>query len=202
MTEPKQKAAHMWRRDSLDWYVEPVWVTAALAKVERFVGSVLDPSCGGGNIVEALRAAGIDAVGSDIRRRVPDGTAWFVGEQDFLAIAAICQPNICMNPPFFRALGAEAFIRHALALASGKVAAFVDIRFLAGAKRAADLFAVYPPHRVWSISPRPSCPPGEFLHSGGKAENGTSDWCWLVWDLTAPFHGTSFGWLRCDRSAA
>ncbi|GLK69204.1 hypothetical protein [Hansschlegelia plantiphila] len=195
------KAAHVWERDGLDWYVEERRCTSGLLTVERFVGAVWDPSCGGGNIVEEMLAAGVDAVGTDIKQRVQRW--WFRGERDFLAFEG--QPlaqNIVMNPPFFRAKGAEAFIRKALSLATGKVVAFVDIKFLAGGARAQGLYADLPPTRVWVISPRPSCPPGEYLANGGKAEGGTADWCWLVWDLTAPRAETQIRWLRCTSTSS
>lgn len=195
---PIAKAAHIWERDGFDWYVEPRSATAALLTVERFVGTVWDPAAGGGNIVEEMIRAGVPVVWTDIKRRV--NRFWFRSEIDFLAYdgPALAQ-NIVMNPPFFRAKGAEAFIRKALALATGKVVAFVDIKFLAGGGRAAGLFAEHPPVRVWSLSPRPSCPPGEYLAAGGKAEGGTADWVWLVWDRTAPSAPTTFGWLRCSQ---
>ncbi|MBI1234742.1 MAG: hypothetical protein GC208_09600 [Alphaproteobacteria bacterium] len=193
------KQAHVWERDELDWYVEPKAATKALLTVERFVGPVLDPSCGQGNIVETLRAHGYMAAGTDIKRRTD--AAWFLGEIDFLArvpgeIECPDFPNFVMNPPFFKAKGAEAFIRRALEFASGKVCAFVDIKFLAGAKRAEGLFNEFPPARIWIITPRVSCPPGHVLVDGGKASGGTADWCWLVWDQTAPANGTSLDWLR------
>jgi SAM-dependent methyltransferase len=195
--EPIAKQAHVWARDPHDWYVEPESATDALCTVERFVGGILDPACGGGNIVRALRRAGYDeAFGSDIKRRVADDQDWFLGVQDFCAAHWVQEPNIVMNPPFFRARGAESFIRKALDVARGKVCAFVDIRFLAGDDRAAGLYAEHPPHRVWIITPRVSCPPGAYLEAGGKAGNGSSDWCWLVWDKTARPTGTQIGWLR------
>lgn len=49
-----ERRAHVWARDDLDWYVEPEGATTALARVERFNGSILDPCCGGGNVVRAL----------------------------------------------------------------------------------------------------------------------------------------------------
>ena len=194
----KVKASHVWARDGLDWYVEPIEATHALLRVERFVGTTLDPSCGRGNIVGAFADAGRDVFGSDIKRRVPEGTPWFLGEADFLSMTAVRQQNICMNPPFFKAKGAEAFIRHALSLVPGKVAAFVDIKFLAGSKRANGIYREQPPHRVWIITPRPSCPPGEYLEAGNKAEGGTADWCWLVWDNASPRHATTTDWLRSE----
>jgi hypothetical protein len=128
--------------------------------------------------------------------RVPDAP-WFVGCTDFLnALPLELAPNIICNPPYFRAKGTEAFIRRALELCPGKVAAFTDIRFLAGAERADTLFADHPPSRVWIITPRVSCPPGVYLAAGNKAGNGSSDWCWMVWDQTAPAGRTQIGWVR------
>lgn len=203
LVEPRGLKARIWARDELDWYVEPVRATEALLSVERFVGPIYDPACGGGNIVRTLLAAGYEAWGTDILQRVEPAPAWFDGAHDFLGEGRppLSFTNIVMNPPFYRAKGAEAFIRKALALASGKVAAFVDIRFIAGADRAAGLFADHPPARIWIITPRVSCPPGTYLAAGNKAGNGSSDWCWLVWDRTGPSAGTQMGWLRRDRES-
>lgn len=193
------KRTHLWERDELDWYVEPPRATEALLSVERFVGETIhDPCCGGGNVVTAIRAAGYHATGSDIVERVTPAPIWFTGVFDFLSPDDEFGwvDNIVMNPPFFRAKGAEAFIRKALAVARGKVCAFVDIRFIAGAERAEGLFAEHPPHRIWIVTPRVSCPPGSYLAAGNKAGNGSSDWCWLVWDRTAPPATSAIGWLR------
>lgn len=185
LAEPKAKGSHIWQRDGLDWYVEELRASAALFRVERFVGAVWDPSCGQGNIIRSAREAGLSAIGSDIVAR-PGADGWVV-TRDFLKDeSGPLAPNLAFNPPFFRGVGAEAFIRHALSLASGKVCAFVDLKFLAGIKRAGGLYTEHRPHRCWIITPRVSCPPGEYLLAGNKAGGGTADWIWLVWDLTAP----------------
>ena len=44
------KLSHVWERDPLDFYVEPEAATQALLNVERFVGYVWDPCCGGANM--------------------------------------------------------------------------------------------------------------------------------------------------------
>lgn len=90
-------------------------------------------------------AAGHVTVGSDIVQRITPAPYWLWREADFLDLHAVAQTNIVMNPPFFRAKGAEAFIRHAFKLATGKVAAFVDLKFLAGSSRANGLYAEMPP---------------------------------------------------------
>lgn len=199
MVQAKQKNAQVWERDPLDWYVEPARVTTALARVEKLGGRIWDPCCGGGNIVTALRAAGHNAYGTDVVRRVDDAR-WFLGERDFLTGAPKLPLWNCivMNPPFFGSKGAEAFIRRAHELqhpTAWLIAAFVDVRFLAGAGRAKGLFTDLPPSRIWMITPRVSCPPGSYLAAGNKAGNGSSDWCWLVWDLRHPNDAPRLNWL-------
>lgn len=188
------KEAHLWARDGLDWYVEPERCTAQLLSAERFVGNILDPCCGGGNIVRTLRAAGCEAFGSDVVDRT-GAAPWFLGVRDFLTDIAPTADNIVMNPPFFGGKGAEAFIRCALAHVPGKVCAFVDRRFCTGKGRAAGLYRQHRPARVYEITPRPSCPPGVYLEAGNKAGGGTADYCWIVWDNAAPTGRTELDWL-------
>ena len=192
--------AKVWKRDDLDWYREPSGVSDALFRVERFGGHIWDPACGAGSIVEAAARAmaGRAHAGSDIKQRVDRW--WHLGEIDFLTTTEAFGENVVCNPPFGSGKLAEAFIRHALALASGKVAMFVDTRFLSGAKRAATLYVEHRPHRIWLLSPRPSCPPGEWLAAGNKAGGGTADYAWIVWDKLAPAATvTDLGWLSWGR---
>ncbi len=207
MTAPlKKKQAHVWERSEHDWYVDPSRASEALFRVEDFEWRIWDPACGKGNIVLSAIDAGHFAVGTDIVDRNPIDPPWFNGENDFLAdpettttvLLSDLAPNIVTNPPFYRAKGAEAFIRKALSLATGKVAAFVDIRFVAGDGRATGLFKEHPPTRIWVIHPRVPCPPGEYLEAGGKAGNGSSDWCWIVWDQQDSIGRTELKWLNVN----
>ncbi len=192
---PKPRLAQIFERDDLDWYQEPARCTAQLLTVERFSGPVHDPCCGAGMIDGALLEAGYAATGSDVRNRIGAPRPWWDGTRDFLADTRRFH-STCMNPPYFSGKGTEAFIRHALKVTDAKVCVFVDRRFLTGKKRAAGLYAEHPPTRVWEITPRPSCPPGEWLAEGNIAGGGTQDFCWLVWELTAPAGGTALGWLK------
>ena len=199
--DKRERGAHIWRRDELDWYQEPGRCTAQLLARERFVGDVHDPCCGGGNIVKALLAGGYAARGSDVVRRVPADTPWWAGERDFLG-ARFDYANLVMNPPYFGGKGTEAFIRRALEVTFGKVAVFVDRRFLTGQGRARGLYREHPPTRIWEITPRPSCPPGEYIEAGNVAGGGTADYCWIVWSMTEPSGPTAHGWLTVDDLAA
>jgi len=194
----KPRAAHIFDRAADEWYVEPEDCTTALLSVERFRGLVWDPACGSGSVLRALDAADRATFGTDVVDRGWRESALWHGCRDFLATAPADFPaqNIITNPPFGKGKLAEAFIRHALAsVALAKLAVFVDVRFLCSTRRATGLFAEHPPSRVWILAPRPSCPPGAYLAAGKKAGGGTADWCWLVFDRTAPQHGTQIGWL-------
>jgi hypothetical protein len=111
------------------------------------------------------------------------GKNWDV--EDFLKAKPPIAPNIVMNPPFGRAVLAEKFIRHAISLHPAKLAVFVNSGFVFGKARGAGLFAEFPPARIWAITPRPSCPPGEYLRAGNKAGGGRPDFCWIVWERDA-----------------
>lgn len=175
-----------YERDKNDWYVEECFCTRALLRAEHFLGMVLDPSCGQGNIVRECHAAGINAMGSDIIERVDHDLLPHFKKSDFLVEPQAGVANIICNPPFFRAKGTEAFIRRSLEVARSKVAIYADLKFLAGQDRARGLYREIAPDRVWVISPRPSCPPGWALLEGVEAKGGTSDWIWMVWDKTLP----------------
>jgi hypothetical protein len=189
----KPLQATVFDRADDEWYVEPIWASDALFEVESFDGGIWDPACGGGNIFAAAVAHGhMDVVGTDIVQRW--SVAWSV--LDFFNCTNLRAQNIVTNPPFGRAILAEKFIRHAISLKPRKLAVFVGSRFLFGKARAAGLFAEFPPARIWLITPRPSCPPGEYLAAGNKAGGGTADYCWMVWE---PLVGGEpvLGWLRC-----
>lgn len=204
----RAKNAKIWDRAPDEWYQEPRRVTEQLLAAEIFPGTIHDPCCGRGNIVEAVNAfhGAEKAFGTDLVDRFPEGLpGWHRGLLDFLGDEALLRgaDSIVMNPPFGKSKLAEAFIRRALRTARYKVAAFVDARFLAGKGRATGLFAERCPNRVWYVTPRPSCPPGAYLLEGNTAGGGTADYCWLVYDLTGPapsmYQG---GWLLPPRERA
>lgn len=203
--ESRPKNKRIFARAEDDWYVEPERVTSQLLSRERFAGTTWDPACGQGNALYALLNAGFNAVGSDITDR---RAAWLRSGHperfyagDFLDPATRwpwVADNIVTNPPYGRAAKAEAFIRRALDLVPGKVAVFVEMRFLGAHKRASGLFAERPPSRLYFVLPRPSCPPGAYIAAGGKVGGGEADYVWIVWDNAAPASGTQAFWLTTD----
>jgi hypothetical protein len=209
MTEDQKtaKAAHSWERDPDNWYVENTWVSRRLFEVETFRGRIVDPCAGMGNIMQGAKEAGTKVYSYDLRDR---GFSGVYGGYDFLNAGAYMPgifptENIVSNFPYGKVQDGvesqrprleEEFVRIALERTTGKVAAFLDANWMAGSKRGQWLETL-PLYRVYVVSPRPSCPPGTFLQRGGKAGNGSKDYCWYVF-----LHGYSGSptvhWLRRD----
>jgi hypothetical protein len=195
MTRPLK--AQIFDRAPHEWYVEPEWVSDALFRVEGFEDRIWDPACGQGNILNAARRAGKIVHGHDI----VDRASGLWGTADFFSLRLSewsTSTSIVTNPPFGRGKLAEKFIRHAMYLRPKKLAVFVDSRFLFGMARASGLFKQFPPTRLWMITPRPSCPPGDHLLAGHKAGGGRNDYCWLVWDKPGFLHNliTAVRWMQ------
>lgn len=160
-------------RVASDWYVEPGWCTELLLQAVDFVGPIWDPCCGCGTIPKTIQRCGNITNGyggSDLVYR-----GYGEGGRDFLADPGPWF-NLIFNPPYNIA---EQFILHALDVASCKVAALVNLKFLASQGRRERLFKPHPPAAVLILSRRPSMPPGG---SGIEAKGGTADYCWVVWE--------------------
>lgn len=160
-------------RHNTDWYVDPAFCTELLLSAVPFLGPIWDPCCGGGTIPKVVAEFwpnGVGNGGSDLIYR-----GWGIGGRDFFqATGPYC--NLIFNPPYKIA---EQFILHALGVASRKVAALVNLKFLASQGRRERLFNAKRPAEVLILSRRPSMPPGG---SGVEAKGGTADYCWIVWD--------------------
>lgn len=178
MTILKQKKAHIWDRDPNDWYVEPYECSRALFDLEDFVGTVWDPACGLGRILESAKNSGHKVIGSDIIHR----SDYCDFQKDFLTIQAdeILFDNIVSNPPFNLA---EQFVRHSLDLLpdGGKLGMILPMVWLSGFSMKRSWLPTSPLSKYYAISPRPSMPPGAVIDAGVRAGNGTKDFAWFVW---------------------
>jgi hypothetical protein len=174
-----------------EFYLEPRWLINALLDVETFDGSVLDPFCGGGNIVGACLQRGITATGSDLWDR------GFGERRDAFDIAEPID-NVLSNPPF---RGIEQVIEHFLPLVRHKLVLLARLNILEGLERYA-LYRESPPARVWVSSRRASIPPGNLAHPRDEfgamnplpASGGSTAYGFVVWDrdYTGP---TVLGWI-------
>lgn len=189
MNAPLPKSAHLWARHPEDWYVEPDWCSRRLFDVEAFSGLIYDPACGIGRIVNAALDAGYMAGAGDLVRRGP-----LTNEVcDFLKVRPRAE-NIVSNPPFGIA---DDFTKHALDIATEKVALLLPTKWMNSASRGKWLETT-PLRRVWLLAPRPSMPPGPVIEAGEKPGNGTVDFAWFVWERG---YGDQpeLRWLRRDR---
>jgi hypothetical protein len=187
--EPRKRESHIWVRDKYDHYVEPRWVSERLFDVEPFVGNIVDPACGFGNIVEAARAHGYSASGRDIVDRGYPGTV----VQDFMDCSD--RPdNIVCNIPFDIA---AKFTQHALRLIRNKLAIIFPVARLNAAHHWLERMPLL---RVWFLTPRPSMPPGHVVAAGGKAAGGREDFCWIVFSV-GHLGPPEIKWLHRDIAA-
>jgi predicted RNA methylase len=122
LPQPLTKNAHIWARHPDDWYVEPEWCSRRLFDVERFDGAIVDPSCGLGRIVASARSAGLEAHGSDIKRR--SEICGSLG--DFMATREAVD-NVVSNPPFGIA---DKYAAHAISVARYKVALLLPTKWM------------------------------------------------------------------------
>ena len=176
-----------YERNADDWYVEPDWSVDALAAVERpFIGGVMDPCCGSGNIPKRLHANGVLYVAaSDLVDRGYDG---MMSRGEFSDTLASFKPaSVVSNPPYNLA---QEFVDCALKHTRDRVCVLLRLAFLEGQKRRL-WFEQKPLARVWVSSRRMSMPPGG---SDVKAKGGTIAYAWFVFE-----HGhrgpAQIGWL-------
>lgn len=187
----REKNAHLWARDPLDFYTEPEWTSERLFQQVKFPGPIYDPACGLGRIVKAAREAEYQCEGSDLMRR----SKFCDFEADFLSrpIGSWCPGTIICNPPFKYA---QAFVKRALQVAEYEVAMLLPAKWRSSDKRSRWLETT-PLWMVLDITPRPSMPPGAVIEAGEKPGGGREDFAWYLWkkNHTGPYQG---GWLRRD----
>lgn len=172
-------------REKDDFYPTPPEGTRALLKVEQFFGPIWEPACGDNAIVDVLREAGHEVIGTDLVQRGPNEA----GGVDFLMEYRPRAPNIITNPPFKLS---EAFARKAIGLSTGKVAFLCRLAWLEGIERRT-LFESTPLARVWVFSKRLKIWRRGQAPSDGAG--GMIAFAWFVWE-----HGHEgppvLGWLK------
>ena len=112
--------------------------------------------CAVGSIVEVL--------GQDIKQG-----------HDFLRRTRAWPGDIVTNPPYRDGLD-EAFVRHALGLADGRVCMLLKAGFLFGSARAANLYARWRPSLIIVVPERMY-----FFVDGQQLTSQFYNHCWLVW---------------------
>ncbi len=200
------------KRHPLDWYVEQGWeweqIVREIGLREQHDGSAIwDPACGYGHMGSRLQGMGF--TGPIFLGDLVNNVAWEDFERradvvfsagDFLSIVGRAgKPcSIWSNPPYSykkvtyegrKVSISEAFVRHALKLATDRVVMILPAKWLAMGKRRSRLVRRdHPPSFVLHFCERPSMPPGDMiLLMGSRAyRGGMVDYCAVVWDVRFP----------------
>lgn len=166
-----------------DFYATPIPATISLLAREEFTGRILEPACGQGHIIKAIKQwnPAADVCGIDIVRRADIFDLGSMGEGDFLSFGFREgeYENVITNPPFSLA---QQFIEKALYVASEKIAIFCKIQLLEGQSRR-KMFENTNLKTVYVFSKRVSpLNDGRETDERGRPWASTMCFAWFVWD--------------------
>lgn len=176
---------------ALDYFPTPPWATRALLEYVNIRAGVIiqgegmvpwesltawEPACGEGHMANVLAERFGRVVASDVFDYGIGAPVYdFLGAGDIAAASPpVERPDfIITNPPF--SVG-QAFVEHALEIATHGVAMLVRTAFLESADRY-DLFKTHPPSCVAQFSGRVSMVMGRL----DPAASSATAYCWIVW---------------------
>lgn len=194
-------------KSALDDHPTPPWATRAFFEYvvpdyDFHAKTFLDPACGRGHMIRAIREEGYTARGCDIQNY--KGLQGGVGDYTNLSLKFDPYNHVVMtNPPFKLA---NAFLERALDEAKYGVAILAQSRFAEGGKdvktsRWQRILRDRPPNRVALFSARVSFAKGKVIQS--RPVFHSHSWFW--WDKTAParheFMDTKYIWIPPEAQA-
>lgn len=163
-------------RVSNDYYATPYESTNALLNNVKFYGNFLEPCVGGGHIAEVIKKyyPNEPVYCMDLVDRGYPNTL----VKDFLTYDFLDQKfdNIITNPPYSLA---QEFLEKSMNIINdnGKIAMFLKIQFLEGAKRL-EMFKKYPPKYIYVFTKRQNpWRNGNPLDEKGKPWSSTMCFC-------------------------
>ena len=168
-------------RANYDYYATPYQATEMLLDEVKFSGNFLEPCVGGGHIVDVIKKYYPDECiyGVDLVDRGYPNTL----VADFLKYDFLGQKfdNVVTNPPYSLA---QEFLEKSMEVVNdgGKIAMFLKIQFLEGAKRR-EMFKKYPPKYIYVFVKRQApWNNGSPVDEKGKPWSSTMCFAWFVWE--------------------
>ena len=168
-------------RANYDYYATPYQATEMLLDEVKFSGNFLEPCVGGGHIVDVIKRYYPDecVYGVDLVDRGYPNTL----VADFLKYDFLGQKfdNVVTNPPYSLA---QEFLEKSMEVVNdgGKIAMFLKIQFLEGAKRR-EMFKKYPPKYIYVFVKRQApWNNGSPVDEKGKPWSSTMCFAWFVWE--------------------
>lgn len=163
-----------------DYYATPYVGTQMLLDNVDFTGNFLEPCVGGGHIADVIKKYydKADVLGSDLVDRGYPNTL----VADFLTYDFDRKfDNIITNPPYSLA---QEFLEKGMEVVNnnGKIAMFLKIQFLEGAKRR-EMFKNYPPKYIYVFTKRQNpWRNGSQVDEKGKPWSSTMCFAWFIWE--------------------
>ena len=179
-------------REVDDFYATPPNEVANILSHEDLVGTVLEPCCGMGHMVDGIRLCNkylyANIIATDLVYR-----EFGEGELDFLDEAYPYKDNIgtiIMNPPFKLI---EEFVNKSIEVAKHKVILFARNQFVESESRYKNIFSKTPPSRIYQYVDRVACAKGGDF---SRKMSSNMAFSWFVWDKDSEISKTEFKWIR------
>lgn len=179
-------------RELNDFYATPPEEVMNILKYEKPIGTILEPCCGMGHMVEGI----VLSMGKDnYNVKATDLIDYGFGEtgydylkEDYPYIENI--GTIIMNPPFKHI---EEFVVKSLNIAKYKIILFARTQFVESQSRYENIFKDNPPNKIYQYVDRVECAKdGNF----NKYKGSNMAFAWFIWDLTENSNDTIFKWIR------
>ena len=155
--------------------------------------TVLEPSCGGGHMIDGIARFTSNIIGTDIKDRgyINPNINLQYG-LDYLAddYPYDTADYVIMNPPFKLI---EPFVMRSLEIAEKGVLMFGRLQFLEGEGRYKNIFSIAPPTDVYVYVDRVAC----FKNGDTTIKpDSIQAYAWFYWDKTKTYENTKVHWLR------
>ena len=155
--------------------------------------TVLEPSCGGGHMIDGITQFTPNVIGTDIKDRgyinpninLQYGLDYLADDYPYNTA-----DYVIMNPPFKLI---EPFVMRSLEIAEKGVLMFGRLQFLEGEGRYKNIFSIAPPTDVYVYVDRVAC----FKNGDTTIKpDSIQAYAWFYWDKTKTYEDTKVHWLR------